>query len=222
MSPFQMFGDEPAIHWHKRFTEGSTSQLSAIDCCCSVLEAGGPVSQACNTSASNNSTLKKSQDRDMWTEVLGLRVMIHGRGEVVSCEKQEPKPPKIFPCLAQSHLFCTSLFCKRARRNKSSTDFKRESRLQHSGRNSLVCHSNGTKGNWLDTCRYQLMCFFPFVDCSNFNNNNPPNFPKKRSRRLPRAKLHNRRFASQARRTRALKGKSLISSRRVSLKNVFA
>ena len=104
---------------------------------------------------------------------------IHGRGEVVSREKQGPKPPNIFP----------SLFCKRARRNKSSIDFKRESRLQHSGRNSLVCHSSGPKGNWPDTCRYQLilslqlMCFFPFVNCSNFNNNNSPKFPRKRPRR---------------------------------------
>ena len=46
------------------------------------------------------------------------------------------------------------------------------------------------------------MCFFTFVNCSNFNNNKPPNFPRKQSRRLPRAKLHNTRFASQARRTR--------------------
>ena len=50
----------------------------------------------------------------MWAEVLGLRVIsffllkISGEarvedtrgGEVVSREKQKPKPPKIFPCLA--------------------------------------------------------------------------------------------------------------------------
>ena len=129
----------------------------------------------------------------------------HTRAEKLRAGKNKSlSPRKSFLVSLRSHLFYTSLFCKRARRNKSSTDFKRESRLQHSGRNSLVCHS--TKVNWLGTCRYQLilslqlMCFFPFVNCSNFNNNKPPNFPRKRSRRLPRAKLHNRRFASQARR----------------------
>ena len=99
-------------------------------------------------------------------------------------------PKNSFLVSPQSHLFYISLFCKRDRRSKSSTDFKREDRLQHSGRNSLVCHSNGPIGNWLDTYRcqlilsLQLMCFFPFVNCYNFDNNNPPNFPRKRPRRF--------------------------------------
>ena len=118
----------------------------------------------------------------MWAKVLGPRVVsffffkisgevgVKHTRERRSCKSLSPR--KSLLVSPQSHLVYASLFCKRARQNKSSTDFKRESQLQHSGRNSLVCHSNGPIGNWLDPCRYQLIlslqlvCFFPFVNRS--------------------------------------------------------